>query len=625
MNRRSALPHPRAWARTVAATTGLLIALTPLTLSAAEAAPRDTGKPPAKADKGSKPGKGPSAKPGKSAACGARNNNTYQKLLGCISADGVMKHERAFQDIADDSQDENYPGSRAAGTEGYDASARYVANQLRRAGWKVSLDPVDVTYNFPAILRQLAPTAADYETGIFTGSGFGAVEGNVIPVDLALTGDRASTSGCEASDFAGLEFGGDNDIALIQRGTCGFADKARNAEDAGAEAVVIFNQGNAPDREELIVGTAANLADGSPSNLTVPVVGASFADGVALAAPGSTAFIEVLEPEIREDVNVLAEKKGRNDDNVVMAGAHLDSVEAGPGINDNGSGSAALIELAQKMRKVDNENTLRFAWWAAEEQGLVGSADYVAGLSGTERDRIAAYVNFDMIASPNFIYGVYDADESGFPAPDGVPIPAGSEALEDLFETFFTWQGVPYEDSEFSGRSDYEAFILNGIPSSGLFTGAEEVKTEEQEAIWEGVAGESYDPCYHENCDSLVPNHPDRDPAVYAELADENDVTGNVSLEALGVNSDAIAFTLLSLAYSTEDVNGVRGKRVPGSASLDLPEEPAGPEGTVLNGGGGLGHHHDHEGEASCGSDLSGAPVFSTLDTGAPSPAVAIG
>jgi Zn-dependent M28 family amino/carboxypeptidase len=259
------------------------------------------------------------------------------------------------------------------------------------------------------------------------------------------------------------------------------------------------------------------------------------------------------------------------------------------------TGSAALIELAQKMRKVDNVNTLRFAWWAGEEQGLVGSEDYVAGLPQSELDRIAAYVNFDMIGSPNFIYGVYDADESSFPAPAGVPIPDGSEALEDLFEVYFTWQGIPYEDSEFSGRSDYQAFILNDIPASGLFTGAEVPKTEEQEAIWEGVAGQSYDPCYHLACDSLTPVADGADADVYDELAAENDLEGNVSLEALGVNSDAIAFALLTLAYSTEDVNGVPGEPVPASRPLRLPE-PGGPEGTVGSDG---GDEHDHVGPAS--------------------------
>ncbi|MBW3604917.1 MAG: M28 family peptidase [Actinobacteria bacterium] len=533
------------------------------------------------------PGAVAEAKPGKS--CDTRNNNTYKKLLKCLTAEGVLEHLEAFQDIADDNDDPFYPGTRAAGTDGYDGSVDYIAGLLEDAGWKVTLDEVEITFNFPATLRQLTPIEADYETGVFTGSGAGTVEGNVIPVDLALDPPRASTSGCEASDFAGLDFSGDNDIALIQRGTCFFSVKAVNAEAAGAEAVIIFNQGNTPDREGLIVATAANLPDGSPSNIGIPVVGASFADGVALAREGSTALVRVLPSETRVDHNVIAELPGENTDNVVMAGAHLDSVIAGPGIQDNGSGSAALLELALLLSKTEPINTLRFAWWAAEEQGLVGSNEYVEELSESELDRIAAYLNFDMIASPNFIYGVYDADESGFEAP--VPVPEGSEALEDIFEQYFTWQGIPYEDSEFSGRSDYQAFIVNDVPASGLFTGAEVVKTEEQEAIWEGVAGEQFDPCYHLECDNLFEGDPQRDAEVYAELDAENDLVGNVSLEALGVNSDAVAFAVLTLAYSTEDVNGVPGKMVPGSPSLKLPTDFDGPQGTVgSDGGGGPSH-----------------------------------
>ncbi len=134
--------------------------------------------------------------------------------------------------------------------------------------------------------------------------------------------------------------------------------------------------------------------------------------------------------------NVIAELDGRNDDNVVMAGAHLDSVPAGPGINDNGSGSAALLELAQQLAKLKPENTLRFAWWGAEEEGLIGSTAYVDDLSQAERDRIALYMNFDMIGSPNYIQMVYDADQSSFEAP--VAIPPGSTAIEDVFESFYT-------------------------------------------------------------------------------------------------------------------------------------------------------------------------------------------
>jgi Zn-dependent M28 family amino/carboxypeptidase len=511
----------------------------------------------------------PSQAAAQSRACENRTNNTYDKLLGCVTVEGVRAHQEAFQRIADANDDPFYPGTRAAGTEGYDQSAEYVAGLLEDAGYDVTLDPVEITFNFPAELRQLTPVTATYETGVFTGSGSGTVEGQVIPVDINLTGDRASTSGCEPADFAGIDWSGPADIALIQRGTCFFGDKAHNAELAGAEAVIIFNQGNTPDREGLIVADATSLTlpDGSTGTVThnIPVVGASFANGVALAQPGSTAFVKVLPPETRTDYNVIAELPGNNDDNVVMAGAHLDSVQAGPGINDDGSGSAALLETALMMAKVKPENTVRFAWWADEEDGLVGSTDYVEGLSQAERDRIALYLNYDMVGSPNYIFMVYDADQSTFPAPEGVPIPEGSTAIEDLYESYYTLIGEPYDDTAFDGRSDYQAFIENGIPSGGLFTGAEVPKTEEQAAIWGGTAGEQFDPCYHLACDDI----------------------DNVDLHALDVNSDLIAFAQLTFAYSTESVNGVPGKKVPGPPAT-LPA-PAGPEGTFAEEGGGQG------------------------------------
>jgi Zn-dependent M28 family amino/carboxypeptidase len=502
--------------------------------------------------------------------CETQVNNTYAKLLGCVTLDGVRQHQQALQDIADKNDDPFYPGTRAAGTKGYDDSADYVAGLLEDAGYNVTLDPVDITFNFPATLTQLTPVEADYETGVFTGSGSGEVTGNVIPVDINLTGDRSSTSGCEAADFAGIDWSGPADIALIQRGTCFFGDKAHNAELAGAEAVIIFNQGNTPDREGLIVADATSLTlpDGSTGTIThnIPVVGASFADGAALSQPGSTAFVKVLPSETRTDYNVIAELPGKNTDNVVMAGAHLDSVIDGPGIQDDGSGSAALLETALMMANIRPVNTIRFGWWAAEEQGLVGSTDYVNGLSQAEQDRIALYMNYDMIGSPNYIFMVYDADQSTFEAPEGITIPEGSEAIEDLYESYYTKVGEPYDDTAFDARSDYQAFIEAGIPAGGLFTGAEVIKTPEQEAIWGGTAGEQFDPCYHLACDDI----------------------DNIDLHALEVNSDLVAFAMLRFAYSTESVNGVPGKDVPGAAFV-LPE-PAGPEGTFAGTGGGLAH-----------------------------------
>ncbi len=508
--------------------------------------------------------------------CDVRDNNTYIKLLECVTLDGVREHQAAFQRIADDSDDLVYPDTRAAGTDGYADSVAYVAGLLEDAGYTVTLDPVPFRFSYPPLLRQLTPVTADYTTLAFSGSGSGRVEGAVIPVDLNLGDVANSTSGCEAADFQGLDFSGTNDIALIRRGTCTFGLKAVNAQAAGAEAVVIMNQGNGADRSGPYTGNGSTLDLGGtqPAVYSIPSISSSFADGVALAQPGSTAIVD-SRFESRTDYNVIAEKVGENADNVVMAGAHLDSVTSGPGINDNGSGSAALLETALLMANSEHENTIRFGWWAAEEIGLLGSRDYVNGLSAAEKDEIALYMNYDMVGSPNGYLGVYDANESTFPAPAGVPIPAGSEAIEAVYESYYTKVGQPYDDSEYSGRSDYQAFIQSGIPSGGLFTGAEVPKTAEQADpdLWGGTAGAAFDPCYHQACDTFANNN----------------------AEFLTVNSDLIAFAMLTFAQSTESVNGEVGEPVDGPL-FPLPA-PAGPEGTFAGGGGGLAHDHDHEGE----------------------------
>jgi Zn-dependent M28 family amino/carboxypeptidase len=165
-------------------------------------------------------------------------------------------------------------------------------------------------------------------------------------------------------------------------------------------------------------------------------------------------------------------------------------------------------------------------------------------------------MNYDMIGSPNYIQMVYDANQSSFVAP--VAVPPGSTAIERLYERFYTKLGEPYDDAEFSGRSDYQAFILNGIASGGLFTGAEVVKTAEQQAIWGGTANAQFDPCYHLACDTFANNN----------------------AHALEVNSDLVAFAQLTFAYSTASVNGVAGAPVAGPP-FPLPE-PAGPRGTFV-------------------------------------------
>ncbi len=480
-------------------------------------------------------------------ACDVRVNNTVDKLLECVTLEGVRAHQAAFQAVADANG-----GNRASGLPGYDASVEYVVDTLLAAGYDVELNPFDFTF---LALPTITVDGVDLETGSFSGTGSGSVTGTIVPVDLAL-GNAAwpadpstSTSGCEVADFAGLDFSGPADIALMQRGACFFSTKAVNAEAAGAEAVIIFNQGNSPTRLGPVSGNATALPDGTPSNIGIPMVGASFPDGVALAAGGAAVVVTVDPPVEVVQYNVIAELPGKNDDTVVMAGAHLDSRQEGAGVQDNGSGSAAILEAAVQMAKVKPTNTVRFAWWGAEESGLIGSTAYVNGLSQEEIDQIALYLNFDMIGSPNFVYFIYDGDDS-----DGVgagPGPEGSAQIEAFFEGFYENRGLPYLGTDFSGRSDYGPFIAVGIPAGGLFTGAEGVKTDEQAAIWGGTAGDQYDPCYHLACDTF----------------------DNISLEALDVNSDAVAAAVLTYAMNTESINGEKGK-----GNFKLMNQDFGPE-----------------------------------------------
>ncbi|NND13105.1 MAG: M28 family peptidase [Acidimicrobiia bacterium] len=219
-----------------------------------------------------------------------------------------------------------------------------------------------------------------------------------------------------------------------------------------------------------------------------------------------------------------------------MVGAHLDSVGEGPGIQDNGSGSGAILEVALQMAKVKPVNQVRFAWWGAEEAGLLGSEHYVDNLSDEELDKIALYLNFDMIGSPNYFFGIYDGDDSD--AVGAGPGPEGSAQIEKTFEAYFNMVGEPFQGTDFSGRSDYGPFIAVGIPAGGLFTGAEGIKTADEVALYGGTAGDQYDPCYHLACDTF----------------------DNISLHALDVNSDAVAFATLNYAMSTELINDGRSK-----------------------------------------------------------------
>ncbi|MEV6239772.1 M28 family metallopeptidase [Lentzea sp. NPDC051838] len=427
-------------------------------------------------------------------------------------------------------------GDRAAGRPGYQASVNYVVSKLTAAGYSPSVQAFDFPYvEDHSQLDRISPNPRFYQRDTdFNRNGFeptfeGTVTSTLHPVDLAINPSNppnTSSSGCDAADFAGMAAGS---VALIQRGTCGFSVKVLNAQAAGAGAVVLFNEG-----QEGRTGLVTPIGD--TPGLAIPVVFATFAAGADLAStPGAIVRVTVdFTEETRTAWNIFAESDQGNANNVVMAGAHLDSVQDGPGINDNGSGSAALLETAIQMSKVKTNAKVRFAWWGAEEEGLLGSEHYVATLPQAEQDKIALYLNFDMVGSPNYFFGVYDGDDSSGTAP--VPIPPGSAEIEDVFEKFYAGRGLPFEDTEFSGRSDYGPFIAVNIPAGGLFTGAEGVKTAEQAARYGGTAGVAYDLCYHQPCDNRQ----------------------NLNLTALDVNADAIASAVITFAFDTSTVNAVR-------------------------------------------------------------------
>jgi Zn-dependent M28 family amino/carboxypeptidase len=437
---------------------------------------------------------------------------TSRTLRHEITSKRMLTHLRAFQQIANDTG-----GHRASGFEGYGASVQYVLTKLRDAGYT----PRTQVFNFVTfqeiadpVLRQESPTNKTYTqdefiTMSYSASGDTDVQA-IVPVDLNLSpnpAQRVSSSGCEAGDFAGFP---DGAIALMQRGTCPFAQKATNAQAAGAAGAIIFNSGT-PGNEGVVAGTLGETAqDGQPAppDVTIPVVGISYAEGDRLAneVDPTGQVIVTAESDRRTSSNVLVDTRSGDPDDVTLIGAHLDSVPEGPGINDNGSGSAFLLELALRMAKerIRTENRVRFAWWGAEESGLVGATRYATALQPAELAQIAANVNFDMLASPNHGKFVYDGDFSHTTPPATAPVVnPGAAYIERKFVSYFDSQGIPTEPTAFDGRSDYKPFQDRGIAAGGLFSGAEVAKSAAQAAKWGGTAGLAFDPNYHQAGDDI--------------------------------------------------------------------------------------------------------------------------
>lgn len=507
------------------------------------------------------------AAPAVAAPSPTSEQSTTQGLRKAVSVEGITEHLRALQAIADANQE-----NRVAGSQGYTSSGEYIEARLQKAGYTVTRDEFNFVYNADAVPLVLRLGTADLDDAAIsmTFSPNGDVTARLFTV---------SALGCEAGDFAGLPAGA---IAVVSRGTCSFAAKAANAAAAGAAAVVIYNN---------TTGTLAGTLGRVPTP-RIPVVGVPTAVGQRLvAANGQAARVRVQRVnETRTTFNLIADLASpRAEDDVVLVGAHLDSVPAGPGINDNGSGSATILEIAEAMAngKGKLQNTVRFAFWSAEEFGLLGSRAYVDELKAqrpAELARIALNLNFDMVGSPNYGRFIYDGDNTAFPVgPGAAEGPDGSGEIERVFQDLFASQGLASAATPFSGRSDYGPFITEGIPAGGLFTGAEGLKSAAQEKAFGGKAGLAFDPCYHQLCDNLTgESRGIRDYSGFGRLL------GNVNLTGLDEMSDAAAHAV-----------GVFSRRDLTKAPLvDPTPRKEGLEG--INEGGGLhAEHDDHDTVAS--------------------------
>jgi Zn-dependent M28 family amino/carboxypeptidase len=301
--------------------------------------------------------------------------------------------------------------------------------------------------------------------------------------------------GCEAGDYPSSVAG---NIALVSRGSCDFGLKSALAGSAGAAAAIIYN--NVPGSVNGGLGTPPR-AEG-PYVATVSLSQAQGQAYVSQIQGGAnvTASLDVKTVvELITTNNVIATSKCGDKNNQLALGAHTDSVGAGPGINDDGSGTVAILNVAKSLAKYNVNNAVTFGFWSGEESGLLGSTYFVESLSPEESLKIRAYLNFDMIASPNYVHQIYDGDGSAY----GLTGPTGSGDIEAFFEQYFTRVGVPYNATEFNGRSDYGPFLDANIPAGGSTTGADEIKTEKEAAIWGGVAGEILDQNYHQAKDTV--------------------------------------------------------------------------------------------------------------------------
>jgi Zn-dependent M28 family amino/carboxypeptidase len=449
------------------------------------------------------------------AACGnQKSENAVLPAAGLedkITTEALVAHARELERIS-----LGNTLSRSAVSPGYIQSMEYIRGSLGSSGlkiweqrfeYRIFLETENPVLAMTSPSQEIYTWGTDYQTSTY--SGIGDVTAEIVFVTPLLppgVEPNSSTDGCEAADFQGIDLTGK--IAVIQRGTCSFSEKVSNAESRGAVAVLLFNEG-----QEGRAGIVSAILS-ADSTVKIPVLGVTYDLGKALydryiTGAATTMRVAVIGLNaMTPTYNLFAETVAGRSDQMIMIGAHLDSVIEGPGINDNGSGAVALLEVARQigLNRYTPHNKIRFAWWGAEEVGLIGSYHYLNNLSPTEVRNISLYLNVDCIASHNFTRGVQDSDLSDtidYPGTLYSETPNGSGAIEQVLLNYFHSQNLPTKSTPLDGGSDYMGFAKYGIPFGGLFTELDGIKTEAEALLFGGTAGEAYDDCYHKACDTV--------------------------------------------------------------------------------------------------------------------------
>jgi Zn-dependent M28 family amino/carboxypeptidase len=409
-----------------------------------------------------------------------------RKLESDITSKKLMRGAQQLQDFA-----YSYPArNRIMGGKAHNDTVNWLKKELESTSYyDVTLQPFSNYVQLNGTINTFTVDGAAVEAVLFEYSN--STDGTVTAPLVAV-----SNLGCEASDFPADVAG---KIALVSRGSCNFGLKSALAGSAGAVGAVIYNN----------VAAAVSGTLGPPPRAEGPYVatvgvtqelGQAYLSQLSGGAEVSATLDVLTDIQIITTNNVLATSKCGDKNNQLALGAHTDSVGAGPGINDDGSGTIGILNVAKSLAKYNVKNAVTFGFWSGEESGLLGSTYFVENLSPEESLKIRAYLNFDMIASPNYVHQIYDGDGSAY----GLTGPDGSDLIEEFYEKYFVRAGVPSNATEFNGRSDYGPFLDANIPAGGTTTGADEVKTEEEQKIWGGVAGEILDQNYHQAGDTVA-------------------------------------------------------------------------------------------------------------------------